>query len=192
MTIRDNDCILEVEEKNMYIQKIHVHKQYRYKHWLEWEYWGLEKSAPVIAKECGITKHAIHYWMEKHGIPLRTISEAKQGKLHPWYGRRHTEETKKKMSDLMRGDGRLIQGNGSIRHYIPDHPHADCSGNVFEHRLIMEHELGRYLEPLEVVHHIDRDVSNNNPENLRLFECNGKHSTFHHNEKRYAKYVTTG
>lgn len=167
-------------------------KNYRDGFWLEVQYWIWDRSAPDIAEECGVTKHAIHYWMNKYGIPLRTVSEAKQGKMHPMYGRKLSVDTRKKMSDVRMGSGTMVLADGKVRHRIPDHPNVDSSGYILESRLIMEHELGRYLEPLEVVHHIDRDVSNNNLENLRLFECNGKHSTFHHNENRYAKYVTTG
>lgn len=39
----------------------------------------------------------------------------------------------------------------------------------------MEKEIGRYLSPGEVVHHIDGDRSNNSLSNLELFETNGKH-----------------
>ena len=127
-------------------------KKYRDRDWLYTEYWVNERSAPNMARECGVTKRVIHYWMEKHNIPLRTLSEAKRGSLSPFYGKKHTAEAKRK-----------------------------C----------MEHELDRYLEPKEVVHHKDGDVSNNNPENLQLFATNGKHCSFHCDEKRYARYVTS-
>lgn len=38
----------------------------------------------------------------------------------------------------------------------------------FQHRLIMEHYLGRTLTNNEVVHHIDGDTSNNDFNNLQL------------------------
>ena len=174
----------------MYITSMR-NKKYRNRDWLYAEYWDNERSAPNMAGECGVTKRVIHYWMEKHGIPLRTVSEAKCGRLHPLYGKKLLAATKKKMSDSRRGDGRLVLKNGTIRHWIPGHPNADCGGYVFEHRLIMEHEIGRYLEPQEVVHHKDRDGSNNNPKNLRLYATNGKHCSFHCDERRYAKYVTS-
>jgi len=44
------------------------------------------------------------------------------------------------------------------------------------HRIIMEHILGRKLTRREVVDHIDGDRTNNDPENLRLFESQGKHA----------------
>jgi hypothetical protein len=39
----------------------------------------------------------------------------------------------------------------------------------------MESKLGRYLEPKEVVDHIDGNTLNNSPENLRLFQSNADH-----------------
>lgn len=63
-------------------------KKYRNRDWLWEEYWRKKRSAPSMARECGVTKRVIHYWMGKHGIRLRTISEAKRGELHPRWGRK--------------------------------------------------------------------------------------------------------
>jgi hypothetical protein len=46
---------------------------------------------------------------------------------------------------------------------------------VYEHRLVMEQKLGRTLRPGEVVHHIDADRANNDPDNLMVFASNGEH-----------------
>jgi len=37
---------------------------------------------------------------------------------------------------------------------------------VYESRLVAEKKLGRLLNKKEIVHHIDGDVTNNNPKNL--------------------------
>lgn len=44
-----------------------------------------------------------------------------------------------------------------------------------EHRIVAEVKLGRPLKPGEVVHHIDHNVRNNNPENLMVFENQSDH-----------------
>ena len=51
---------------------------------------------------------------------------------------------------------------------------------VDEHRLVMENHIGRKLFPTEVVHHIDRDKSNNKINNLMLFPTKKAHTRFHY------------
>jgi hypothetical protein len=69
--------------------------------------------------------------------------------------------------------------NGYVKLYRPDHLYADCRGYVFEHRLVMEERLGRYLLKEEVVHHNDYNRQNNAIENLRLFSSQKVHIAFH-------------
>ena len=49
-----------------------------------------------------------------------------------------------------------------------DHPYANSRGYIYEHRFVMEQKLGRFLEPQEKVHHINRDGKDNRPENLQV------------------------
>jgi hypothetical protein len=44
----------------------------------------------------------------------------------------------------------------------------------------MEQYLGRYLLPNEVVHHKDKNKSNNAIENLELFMSQSEHAHHHH------------
>lgn len=65
--------------------------------------------------------------------------------------------------------------HGYIEIASPDHPHRNCQGYVFEHRLVMEKHLGRFLTPKEVVHHINGIKDDNRIENLILFSSNSEH-----------------
>ena len=63
--------------------------------------------------------------------------------------------------------------------YVPSHPRAFSNGCVYEHVLNAEEKIGRYLYDDEVVHHKDRDKSNNDPSNLIVFTSASAHLRFH-------------
>ena len=51
--------------------------------------------------------------------------------------------------------------------------------SVAAHRLIAEQKLGRPLRPGEVVHHIDENKRNNDPENLEVLPNQSVHAKLH-------------
>jgi hypothetical protein len=111
----------------------------------------------------------------------------KRGEDSPNWGRKHSEETKRKVARAGEKNNHWRGGirkctNGYVYAYSPNHPYAH-KNYVFEHRLVMEKKIGRYLKPKEVVHHINGDVKDNRIENLQLFENNAKHMK-HHTELR--------
>lgn len=71
--------------------------------------------------------------------------------------------------------GRSKDVDGYILVKVADHPFADKRGYYREHRLVMEAVLGRYLDPIEVVHHRDGVRDNNDPSNLEVYATNADH-----------------
>jgi hypothetical protein len=50
---------------------------------------------------------------------------------------------------------------------------------VFEHRLVVERWLGRYLRPEELIHHRNQIKTDNRIENLQVV-TNAEHMIIHH------------
>ena len=108
-------------------------------------------------------------------------------------GRKHSEETKEKMSLALKGSkapnwkgGRYKTTDGYIFVYVPEHPFSNSDGHVFEHRLVMEKHLGRYLKHRERIHHINNIKDDNRIENLKLFPNESKHQKYHTRLRREA------
>ncbi|MHA1402004.1 MAG: HNH endonuclease, partial [Candidatus Heimdallarchaeaceae archaeon] len=112
----------------------------------------------------------------------------------------HSEKTKQKMSKAKQGkydgqnnpnygkygkyasnwrNGKTKNNKGYVLVLKPEHPLANNNGRIYEHRLIMEEKLGRYLTKDEVVHHINNKKDDNRIENLILFTNESEHQKYH-------------
>ncbi|KKN90816.1 hypothetical protein LCGC14_0223990 [marine sediment metagenome] len=123
--------------------------------WLRKEY-KKGRTMIDIGKELGVSKSTIGLRMKEFGIKTRF---APCGEDNPvWKG------------------GKTIHEDGYIQIRCTTHPRAHQSGYVFEHILVMEEHLGRYITLDEKIHHIDYDKSNNNIGNLALLESRSAHN----------------
>ena len=113
------------------------------------------------------------------------------GSKNPMYGRKRTGKDnpmfgKTREQCVRWKGGRKVRKDGYVVIAVPDdYPNpCDCktSGTKYalEHRVNFEKHIGRYLEPSEVIHHIDGNPSNNNIENLQLFSSQSEHVSIGH------------
>jgi hypothetical protein len=125
---------------------------------------------------------------------LRRLQKLRdEGKPHFLVGKKHSAERSKKQSITMKGryagsrhpnwKGGRKTSLGYIYVLAPGHPGANSFGYIREHRLVMEKMIGRLLKPSEVVHHKNRDKTDNRPENLVLFGNHKDHSNFRESQK---------
>jgi hypothetical protein len=124
----------------------------------------------------------------------RNIGIANKGKPRSKALRKRVSETLKKKYALgiivsprgmlnkipwNKGKGKgFLQGGYRYLH-SPNHPHRNKDGCVFEHRLVMEKKLRRFLSPQERIHHINQIRTDNRIQNLKLFKNDSEHTKFH-------------
>jgi len=139
-----------------------MNKLYNNKEWLKNEYWNKGKLQKEIADELNIDKNTISRNMKRLGIKTRSHSERHKGNFNGnWKG------------------GKWKTFNGYKVVLKPDHPFVNKTGYIFEHILIIEELLGRYVKKEEKVHHIDLDKSNNNTDNLIILPNMKAHNKAH-------------
>ena len=131
------------------------------------------KSDREIADLRKMTTSGVYQYRKRFGIFRDSDGD---GSKNHWVGKRGAETAN------WRG-GRTATGSGYIRIYKPDHPNANDHGYVYEHRLVMEQKLGRLLTKDEIVDHIDRNRSNNAPDNLRVHASRSQHVKDHYSAR---------
>jgi endogenous inhibitor of DNA gyrase (YacG/DUF329 family) len=142
-----------------------------------------EKTHKFCSKKCYNIARKEYIFSEKH---RKKISKALSGRKVPWLkGKKLSKKNREKLCGRIGNKnsnwkgGKVKFSNGRLYIFVPEHPHNIGGGYVAEYRLIAEEKLNRYLTKKEVIHHIDNDCTNNNPENLYLFSCNSEHSKYH-------------
>jgi hypothetical protein len=134
-------------------------------------------SMREISRQVGRSQHAIKCALWEANAVIRTHREAhklawQMGRMKYDYSTMMRNWNLKNPS--RRGSespgwkgGKYRDEKGYIRIYTPNHP-GGKNGYVFEHRLVMEEKLGRYLLPTERVHHVNTIRDDNRPGNLQL------------------------
>ena len=125
--------------------------------------------------------------MKHHPTPISVtcVSCHRSETKKPSRAKKYKTCSKKCFAQMMKGHipyhykgGRLIH-KGYVYILSKGHPNGDRDGYVSEHRLVVEAHIGRILNHEEVVHHINKNRSDNRIENLELHESQSDHMKEH-------------
>jgi hypothetical protein len=147
------------------------------------------QSIPQISARTGINRSRVRQTLIDAGVTLRpravgmrmradAIGDALRGRT-----REFSDEWKaniaagRKKWGAENGRGTSLKANGYVVYTQGEHKDRAV------HDVLMEERLGRRLMPDECVHHIDRNRSNNDPNNLALVTRSG-HMRLHRFEDR--------
>lgn len=83
---------------------------------------------------------------------------------------RDAAATKRPLDRMYNGKRARLDRQGYVMVYEPDHPNKSFHGWQYEHRLVVEKELGRYLDSSEHVHHVNGIKDDNHFENLEVMD----------------------
>lgn len=108
-------------------------------------------------------KGHIGYWKNKH--------------LSANHKKALGESLEREKSCFWKG-GRTVIKAGYVKVKNRKHPFCNKDGYVYEHRLVIERYIGRYLKPSEHCHHINKIKDDNIPQNLMAFTTNSTHIKF--------------
>ena len=131
-----------------------MNESYKSRYWLSYHYWDVGGSTRQIAEICGVSSPTILYWMKKFDIPRREQGFQKGNNSN--VGRKLTPEHKEKIGFAGR-DEKNPRWKGGQRAY-----HNRKARKIWEEYWREEVPEGY------IVHHVDRDVTNNDICNLAL------------------------
>ena len=82
--------------------------------------------------------------------------------------------------------------SGYILVHAPNHPRADNSRRIKRAILVAEQNLGRFLLPGEITHHINGIKTDDNPENIQVYGSQSLHARFHALKNGLGTYLREG
>ena len=153
-------------------------------------------SIAELAKIYGVSSGKMYYvlrdigcsFIHKRRKPVSKEERENRSKAHK--GKIITENQRRIISERNSCDYNGMNGYGHTKKhcggyvlvYVPKHPNAHKDGYVMFHTVLIERAIGRYLNPNEVVHHINHDRSDNRLENLCLMDKK-EHMKMHMKER---------
>lgn len=125
-----------------------------------------QNTAQEIAARYQVDEETIRKFARRRGLQIQRQDQSME--RHPsWTG----GTTKDRSGYLLK----RIEVDGPHGYLIRALRKGDMRGYAPVHRIVMHDKLGRRLLPNEVVHHLDGEILNNEPDNLDLYQNNTDH-----------------
>jgi len=125
-------------------------------------------STVQIGEIVGLTAGAVGSVLTSRGVKLRNSKEG--------FNTRFPKGRFGNIASNWKGGKHIYNGYYVV--HILNHPRGGHNNRVFEHILVAEKKIGRYLTKDEVVHHINGDKQDNKAENLKVVK-RGNHVAYH-------------
>lgn len=149
-----------------------------------------------LAETYGVSSGKMYYLLRDSGCVFshkrrKPVSDQERANRSRAYkGRVISEQQRKLISERNSCNYNGLNGwghqkrlrNGYVIAYAPKHPNAHKDGYVLLHRLVAEYQLGRYLKPDEIVHHMNHIRDDNRIENLIVMNRR-EHQQMHMKER---------
>lgn len=159
-------------------------------------------GAIKCAEALGRPRNSVQYMAQKLGVRMyasKPWTEEEKAYLEIYYPQTGGHHCANKLGRSFDAVHKMVEKLGlkidTKGYYIDSQGYKVITPNretkVYEHRMVMEEKLGRPLTSEEIVHHIDGNKQNNDPENLELTN-RSEHMRIHHEEiltARYGKHV---
>lgn len=117
------------------------------------------------------------------GVMKPNQTSFKKG-LIPWNKGKENPALKGSKNPNWKGGIKYVNGYKFIS--SPTHPFCNNQGYIREHHLVAEKCLKRYIQPYEVIHHINGVVDDNQPSNLFIFSSNSEHQKYEGLKNKYS------
>ena len=154
---------------------------------------GMRKRAKLVCPICNKDFEVGAYRVKKNKTLCCSVSCASKLKGTAHLRGTITKEVKQKISKTLKGryrgensphwkGGKYYHKDGYVYISSPNHPFKNKDGYVFEHRLVVENKIKRYLTLKERVHHVNGVKDDNGVENLVLLDNDSTHHKKYHRD----------
>lgn len=153
---------------------------------------GSKKGKIILScEDCGLKREVQRTTsiLDKKEHPCRKCSNIRNGikkrGTPSWNAGKRIDQSQRKIGNT------YLNHHGYLEIYLGEDSkkYGRKDGYVLLHRKIAQDKIDRKLKSSEIIHHIDGDKLNNNPENLLICSGFSEHRDIHNNLEQVAFYL---